>query len=196
VLEKNQTSSLNSLSDSSSAHKFLDELITWRELGLNMAHFCYLDGKPLGRLEAVTPWALESLEKHMGGSHSVNQKVSLEDLENARSPDPIWNAAQRELLQTGVIHNYMRMIWGKGIIRWSANPAEAFARMEWLNNRYALDGRDPNSYTGIYWCLGKFDRPWPPARPPFGLVRSMTTASARKKLSMEFYLGRFDSAQS
>jgi deoxyribodipyrimidine photo-lyase len=84
----------------------------------------------------------------------------------------------------------MRMLWGKGIVAWSATPEEALARLVHLNNAYALDGRDPNSYTGIYWCLGKFDRPWPPARPPFGITRSMSTKNARKKLAMERYLAR------
>lgn len=173
---------------SSSAGKFVDELVTWRELGQNMAHYAYRQGTALGHSALVPKWAWDTLVKF---APPTARQVSLEDLESARSPDPIWNAAQKELLQTGVIQNYMRMLWGKGIVRWSNGPEEALVRLEYLNNKYSLDGRDPNSYTGIYWCLGKFDRPWPPAREPFGLVRSMTTASAKKKLQMDSYLRTF-----
>jgi deoxyribodipyrimidine photo-lyase len=169
----------------SSAAKFVDELVTWRELGQNMAHYAYQNSLALGNPALVPSWAWETLKKF---TPPEAKQVSLEHLEAAESPDPVWNAAQKELVRTGVVHNYMRMIWGKGIVRWSNGPQQALARLEYLNNKYSLDGRDPNSYTGILWCLGKFDRPWPPAREPFGLVRSMTTASARKKLKMENYL--------
>ncbi|NBO38045.1 hypothetical protein EBU99_05630 [bacterium] len=168
-----------------SAGKFVDELVTWRELGQNMAHFAYRAGTPLGSVQLLPKWTFETLKKF---APPAARQVSLEALEAAESPDPVWNAAQRELLRTGVIHNYMRMLWGKGIVRWSNGPEDALKKLEYLNNKYSLDGRDPNSYTGIYWCLGKFDRPWPPAREPFGLVRSMSTASAQKKLKMKKYL--------
>ncbi|MBM3382932.1 MAG: hypothetical protein FJY29_10885 [Betaproteobacteria bacterium] len=169
----------------SSAAKFVDELVTWRELGQNMAHFAYRNGVSLGSPALIPGWAWETLKKFVP---PPAKQVSLEKLEAAESPDPVWNAAQKELLKTGVIHNYMRMLWGKGIVRWSNGPEEALQRLEYLNNKYSLDGRDPNSYTGIYWCLGKFDRPWPPAREPFGIVRSMSTAAAQKKLRMDKYL--------
>jgi deoxyribodipyrimidine photo-lyase len=173
------------LHSDSSAAKFVDELVTWRELGQNMAHFAYRNGVALGSPALVPTWAWDTLKKF---TPPAVKQVSLEKLEAAESPDPVWNAAQKELLKTGVIHNYMRMLWGKGIVRWSNGPEEALQRLEYLNNKYSIDGRDPNSYTGIYWCMGKFDRPWPPAREPFGLVRSMTTASAQKKLRMDKYL--------
>jgi deoxyribodipyrimidine photo-lyase len=169
----------------SSSAKFVDELVTWRELGQNMAHYAYQNSIALGNAALVPSWAWESLKKF---APPLEKQIPLEQLEAAESPDPVWNAAQKELIHTGVVHNYMRMIWGKGIVRWSNGPQQALSRLEYLNNKYSLDGRDPNSYTGILWCLGKFDRPWPPAREPFGLVRSMTTASARKKLKMENYL--------
>jgi deoxyribodipyrimidine photo-lyase len=168
--------------------KYFDELVTWRELGLNMARFAYEAGLPLGSVEHVPAWARKTLVEHMGRPGST---LTLAELEDARTPDPVWNAAQRELARTGALHNYMRMLWGKGVVSWSTSPEEALSRLEYLNNKYALDGRDPNSYTGIYWCLGKFDRPWPPARPPFGITRSMSTRNARKKLSMEKYLAKF-----
>jgi deoxyribodipyrimidine photo-lyase len=171
-----------------SANTFLDELVTWRELGLNMAHFAFMNGVSLGSAELVPPWAWQTLEKH---TVRLEKTYPLDELENALTSDIVWNAAQNELLETGVIHNYMRMIWGKGIIRYSKGPQEALERMEYLNNKYALDGRDANSYSGIYWCLGKFDRPWPPARPPFGMVRAMSSAAALRKLKMKDYLTRY-----
>lgn len=188
VARVNSVANASLLSADSSASKFVDELVTWRELGQNMAHFSYQNSIALGNQALVPNWAWETLKKF---APAEAKQVSLEQLEAAQSPDPIWNSAQKELLQTGVVHNYMRMIWGKGIVRWSNGPQQALSRLEYLNNKYSLDGRDPNSYTGILWCLGKFDRPWPPAREPFGLVRSMTTASARKKLRMENYLKKW-----
>lgn len=188
VAEALRVENASDVHSESSAGKFVDELLTWRELGQNMAHFAYRGGIALGHASLVPNWAWETLKKF---TPPAVKQVSLEKLETAESPDPVWNSAQRELLQTGVIHNYMRMLWGKGIVRWSNGPEEALQRLEYLNNKYSLDGRDPNSYTGIYWCMGKFDRPWPPAREPFGLVRSMTTASAKKKLRMEAYLKKW-----
>jgi deoxyribodipyrimidine photo-lyase len=178
----------NEIHSDSSAGKFVDELVTWRELGQNMAQFAYRGGIALGNLQLVPQWAQDTLSKF---APPEAKQVSIEKLEAAESPDPVWNAAQRELIQNGVIHNYMRMLWGKGIVRWSGGPQDALKKLEYLNNKYSLDGRDPNSYTGIYWCLGKYDRPWPPAREPFGMVRSMTTASAMKKLRMQGWLSRF-----
>ena len=101
--------------------------------------------------------------------------------------DELWNAAQRQLMYGGVIHNYLRMFWGKKILEWSTHPREAFETMIELNNRFALDGRDPNSYTGISWVMGRFDRGWP-ERPIYGKVRSMTSSSTRRKLKLDEYL--------
>ena len=101
------------------------------------------------------------------------------------------HAAQRQLVAEGRIQNYLRMLWGKKVLEWSPSPREALARLIHLNNKYALDGRDPNSYSGISWCLGRFDRPWGPKRPVFGTVRFMSTVNARKKLELEHYLERF-----
>jgi deoxyribodipyrimidine photo-lyase len=165
-------------------YKYTDELIVWREIGFNMTWYACSQGKKLGDLSLVPEWAIKTLRTHM----EPNALYTLEQLEEAKTADEIWNAAQRELVQTGLMQNYMRMVWGKGIVRWSSSPEEALKTMEHLNNKYALDGCDANSYTGFYWCLGKFDRPWPPARKPFGIVRSMKSESARKKLRMEKYL--------
>ncbi len=102
----------------------------------------------------------------------------------------MWNAAQRELTSEGVLHNYLRMLWGKKILEWSASPREAISIMIELNNKYALDGRDPSSYSGIFWCLGRYDRPWAPERPIFGVIRYMSSDATLKKLRMKEYLAR------
>jgi len=103
----------------------------------------------------------------------------------------VWNAAQNQLLKEGRIHNYLRMLWGKKILHWAPSAKEALRIMEWLNNRYAMDGRDPNSYTGIFWVLGRHDRAWGPERPVFGKVRYMTSESTLRKLRMKGYLKRW-----
>ncbi|MEJ2240389.1 MAG: hypothetical protein P8X82_19020, partial [Gemmatimonadales bacterium] len=91
----------------------------------------------------------------------------------------------------GRIHNYMRMLWGKKILEWSESPPEALEIMIELNNEYALDGRDPNSYSGIFWVLGRYDRPWGPERPVFGKVRYMSSDNTRRKTRVSKYLERY-----
>ena len=114
----------------------------------------------------------------------------LKQLEAAQTHDLYWNAAMKEMKVTGFMHNYMRMYWGKKILEWSASPEEAFERALRLNDRWFLDGRDPNSYTGIFWVLGRHDRPWGPERPIFGKVRYMSSESTRRKLKLTEYLGQ------
>ena len=94
----------------------------------------------------------------------------------------MWNAAQRQLVTEGRIHNYLRMLWGKKILEWTAHPRDALEIMIELNNKYALDGRNPNSYSGIFWCLGRYDRPWAPERPIFGQIRYMSSANTARKV--------------
>jgi len=125
------------------------------------------------------------LAKHAGDRRKY--VYSLEEWEAAETHDPLWNAAQRELAGTGRIHNYLRMLWGKKVIEWSASPDEAYFILEHLNNKYALDGRDPNSYTGILWCFGLFDRPWPPERDVLGNVRYMSSENTAKKYKLAGY---------
>ena len=115
---------------------------------------------------------------------------SPDELERAETSDPLWNAAQRQLVCEGRVHNYLRMLWGKKIIEWCPHPRHALDVMIHLNNKYALDGRDPNSYSGIFWCFGRYDRPWP-ERPIFGKVRYMSSASTRRKLDVDSYLRRY-----
>ncbi|MEM7449747.1 MAG: deoxyribodipyrimidine photolyase [Myxococcota bacterium] len=168
-----------------SAESFLDELITWRELGLN---FCAHRGD-YDQVSALPDWAQTTLDEHR--SDPRDTLYSLEELELAKTHDPIWNAAQRELVREGRIHNYLRMLWGKLIYAWSPSPEQAAERMVYLNDRYALDGRDPNSYSGIFWVLGRYDRAWGPERPVFGKIRYMTSDSTRRKLRLSEYLATY-----
>ncbi len=166
------------------AEGFLDQLVTWREVGY---HFCH-HRPDYDRYESLPPWALATLAKHSGDLRSP--RYELDDLAAAQSYDPLWNAAQRQLAFEGRIHNYLRMLWAKKVLEWSATPQEALAALIELNNRYALDGRNPNSYSGIFWCFGRFDRPWGPERPIFGTVRYMSSANTARKLHLKDYLAR------
>ena len=167
---------------------FLDQIITWRELGYG---FCF-HRRDYDRYGALPEWARATLAKH--ATDPRPHRYTLAQLEAAETFDPIWNAAQRQLRADGVIHNYLRMLWGKKILEWSASPRAALAAMIELNNKYAVDGRDPNSYSGILWTLGLFDRPWGPERPIFGTVRYMSSDATRKKLDLTRYLARWSSA--
>ena len=171
------------------ADQFLDELITWRELGFNL---CF-HRSDVDRLSALPAWAQATLAKHARDPRP--ERYTLAELADARTYDPVWNAAQRQLLVDGRIHNYLRMLWGKKILEWSASPAQALANMIELNNKYAVDGRDPNSYNGILWTLGLFDRPWGPERKIFGTVRYMSSTATVKKLRMKRYLAQFGSCE-
>ncbi|MEQ1354336.1 MAG: deoxyribodipyrimidine photolyase, partial [Candidatus Acidiferrum sp.] len=119
----------------------------------------------------------------------------LAEFETAATHDPLWNAAQGQLLQEGHIHNYMRMLWGKKILEWSVSPRVAVSILIELNNKYGLDGRDPNSYSGIFWCLGRYDRPWGPERPVFGMVRYMSSENTARKFSVKNYIREYTSAK-
>ena len=113
---------------------------------------------------------------------------SLEQFESAETHDPLWNAAQRQLVREGRIHNYLRMLWGKKILEWTRRPEDALAILIELNNKYALDGRDPNSYSGIFWCLGRYDRAWGPERPVYGKIRYMSSENTARKVRVREYL--------
>ncbi|MGB5525519.1 MAG: deoxyribodipyrimidine photolyase [Gemmatimonadota bacterium] len=167
------------------AEAFLDELVTWRELGFNMAAL----RSDHREYDSLPDWARKTLAEH--ASDPRPYLYSFEQLDGASTHDELWNAAQRQLRREGVIQNYLRMLWGKKILKWTASPREAARFMIELNNRYALDGRDPNSYSGIYWCLGRYDRPWGPERPVFGKIRYMTSANTARKLRVREYMERF-----
>jgi deoxyribodipyrimidine photo-lyase len=170
---------------SAEAESFLDELVTWRELGLVMCSHRddYMS------YDSLPDWALKTLAKHEGDARPVI--YTLAQLEAAKTHDPIWNAAQRQLVSEGKMHNYLRMLWGKKVLEWSSTPREAVERLIVLNDRYALDGRDPNSYSGIFWVLGRYDRAWGPERPIYGTVRYMSSANTAKKLKLKSYLARW-----
>jgi deoxyribodipyrimidine photo-lyase len=172
-----------------SAEAFLDQLITWRELGFNFLHFRD-DGEDY---DSLPPWARATLAKHSGDPRP--HRYRLADFEAAATHDPLWNAAQTQLAREGTIHGYLRMLWGKKILEWSSTPQEALAVMIELNNKYALDGRDPNSLSGIFWCLGRYDRPWGPERPIFGTVRYMSSENTARKMDVKQYLKRYGPAE-
>jgi deoxyribodipyrimidine photo-lyase len=170
------------------AEAFIDQLMTWREIGFNM---CAREPN-FDRYESLPDWAQTTLAEH---SVDPRQYVySMEEFEHARTHDDLWNAAQNQLIQEGRIHNYLRMLWGKKILHWSATPQQALKTMIHLNNKYALDGRDPNSYSGIFWVLGRYDRAWGPERPIFGKIRYMTSESTRSKFSVKNYIRKYNQA--
>ena len=169
-----------------SAESFLDEVITWRELGYV---FCARRPDDYDQYSSLPDWARRSLDKHAADARKWT--YSLAELEAARTHDPLWNAAQRQLVEEGRIHNYLRMVWGKKILEWGKTPRAALENLIELNNKYALDGRDPNSYSGIFWTLGRFDRPWAPERAIFGVIRYMSSENTAKKLHVKAYVRRF-----
>ncbi|MDR3793259.1 MAG: deoxyribodipyrimidine photo-lyase [Terracidiphilus sp.] len=161
--------------------RFLEQVIGWRELAvLFVRHEPNYDS-----WECAAPWARKTLIEHV---EDPRQRYSKEKMERGETGDELWNAAQRRMVRTGWMHNYMRMYWAKKILEWAPDPEKAFAwAVEW-NDRYELDGRDPNGYAGISWAIvGRHDRPWF-NRPVFGLVRSMSGASLRKKFDAERYI--------
>lgn len=173
---------------SRSAEAFLDQLITWRELGFNM---CRLN-PDYDKYKTLPTWAKETLRVH--GPDEREYIYSMEEYENASTHDPLWNAAQVQLIGEGKIHNYLRMLWGKKILEWSRTPKEALKIMIHLNNKYALDGRDPNSYSGIFWVMGRYDRAWGPERRIFGKVRYMSSKNTAKKVKTSGYIEKYTRA--
>lgn len=164
---------------------FLEELIVWREIGFN---FC--SRRPdYERFSSLPDWARATLDKH--ASDRREHLYTLEQFEQSRTHDRLWNAAQRQLVREGRIHNYLRMLWGKKVLEWSPSPAAAYDVLVELNNKYALDGRDPNSYCGIGWVLGRYDRPWGPERPVFGTIRYMSSENTARKVDVEGYLRKY-----
>jgi deoxyribodipyrimidine photo-lyase len=163
------------------AEEFLEELIVRRELAFNFARFA----SRIDSLEALPDWARGTLDRHRKDTR--DPEYAPEVLEAARTGDDLWNATQKELLVRGKIHGYYRMYWGKKIIEWSRDPETALATMIRLNDKYALDGRDPNTYTNILWCFGLHDRPWG-ERPVFGMVRFMSRGGMDRKTDVKTYI--------
>lgn len=164
------------------AEAYLDQLVVWRELGFNT---CFRRPNDYNRFEGLPAWAQQTLS-----DHARDRRVYLYDretFERGATHDPLWNAAQAELVRDGWMHNYMRMLWGKKILEWSASPSEALDTMIAIMDRWAVDGRDPNSYAGYTWTLGRYDRPWP-ERPIYGTVRSMSSENTAKKVRVKDYV--------
>ncbi|TWT90924.1 Deoxyribodipyrimidine photo-lyase [Pseudobythopirellula maris] len=170
---------------SPAAESFLDELVTWRELGFNM---CSRETRH-DRYESLPDWAQKTLAEHEDDERE--HVYTLEEFERGATHDDLWNAAQGQLVREGYIHNYLRMLWGKKILHWSESPRAALDIMLELNNKYALDGRDPNSYSGIFWVLGRYDRAWGPEREIFGKIRYMTCDNTRRKCSVDGYIDEY-----
>lgn len=168
-----------------SVEAYLEELIVRRELSMNFCHY----NPHYDSFDGLPDWAKKTLGKHARDKREYD--YTLTELERARTHDPYWNAAQREMVLTGKMHNYMRMYWGKKIIEWVKRPEDAFRIALHLNNKYELDGRDPNSYAGVAWCFGKHDRPWM-ERPVLGTVRYMSSVGLERKFDMDAYLRKVE----
>jgi deoxyribodipyrimidine photo-lyase len=167
--------------DSPGRDAYLEELIVRRELSMNYVFY----NPDYDSLNGLPQWARTSLREHELDSREY--VYALDELESAQTHDPYWNAAQLEMVHTGKMHGYMRMYWGKKIIEWSGTIEEAFASALYLNNKYEIDGRDPNGFTGIAWCFGKHDRPWK-ERNIFGKIRYMNAGGLRRKFNIDGYV--------
>ena len=174
---------------SAAAEAFMDELVTWREVCLNT---CQFRPRDYGRYESLPDFALKTLAEHEEDERP--HVYTLQQFENAETHDALWNAAQNQLRREGIIHNYLRMLWGKKILHWTESPREAHRIMVELNNKYGLDGRDPNSWGGIMWVLGRYDRAWGPEREIFGKVRYMTSDNTAPKVRVKDYVARYATA--
>jgi deoxyribodipyrimidine photo-lyase len=164
------------------ADKYLNQVINWREISVLFVKY----NENYDNWECAEPWARKTLVEHAGDDRPY--RYTFEQLEKAETHDDLWNAAQREMVEGGWMHNYMRMYWAKMILQWAPDPARAYEWAVNLNDRYELDGRDPNGYQGIAWAIvGKHDRPWF-NRPVFGLVRPMSGASTSKKFDSKAYI--------
>jgi len=173
-------------SNSPGIDTFLEELLVRRELSMNFVHY----NPHYDSFDGLPAWAKRTLCEHRDDHRAF--EYSLEELENAKTHDSYWNAAQKEMVTTGKMHGYMRMYWGKKILEWSADPEEAYKRALYLNNKYELDGRDPNGFAGVAWCFGKHDRPWG-SRPIFGNVRYMSANGLRRKFDVDPYALKYQS---
>jgi deoxyribodipyrimidine photo-lyase len=164
---------------------FLEQLIVRRELAINFCRY----NPHYDSLECAEPWARCTLDEHARDEREYLYSES--QLENAETHDPLWNAAQRQMVVTGWMHGYLRMYWAKKILEWTRSAEEAFAIAVRLNDRYELDGRDPNGYAGIAWAIaGKHDRAWGPERPVYGKIRYMSYASTSRKFNSKTYIAK------
>lgn len=166
---------------------FLEELIVRRELAVNFVWFT----RDYDRWSALPEWARRSLHAHRGDPRPA--VYNRRQLEAGETTDVAWNAAMRQMRGRGYLHNHMRMYWGKKILEWSADPEDAFETVLVLNDRWFMDGRDPNSYANVGWLFGLHDRPWP-ERPVFGQVRAMAASGLRRKFDVDAFVRASPSA--
>lgn len=167
------------------ARVYLEELIVRRELAVNFVHY----NQDFASYDGLPAWARKTLTDHAGDHREYT--YTLKEFETAQTHDPYWNAAQQEMVLTGKMHGYLRMYWGKKILEWTKTPEDGFSIALALNNRYELDGRDPNGYAGVAWCFGKHDRAWP-ERPIFGKIRYMNANGLKRKFDADRYVARID----
>jgi deoxyribodipyrimidine photo-lyase len=169
---------------------FLEEMIVRRELAINFVRY----NSRYDSIDASEPWADRSLRTHVKDRRKFS--YSEPQLENAETHDPLWNAAQRQMVLSGWMHGYLRMYWAKKILEWSRSPAEAYDIAVRLNDRYELDGRDPNGYAGIAWAIaGKHDRAWGPERPVYGKIRYMSYESTSRKFDSKAYIAGIEALE-
>jgi len=164
---------------------YIEQLVVRRELAMNFVTYT----PDYDAVSCLPQWARKTLREH--GKDSREYLYSLEQLVNAETHDPYWNACMLEMRHTGFMHNYMRMYWGKKILEWSQTPEKAFEIMLYLNNAFFLDGRDPNSYAGVGWIFGLHDRAWS-ERPVFGKVRYMAASGLERKCDIRSYVEKVD----
>ncbi len=160
---------------------YLEQMIVRRELAHNFVYY----NKNYDSFAALPPWAKTTLNYHKKDKRPY--RYTPQQFENAQTHDPYWNAAQKQMTITGKMHGYMRMYWGKKILEWSSSPQKAFQTACYLNNKYELDGRDANGFTGVAWCFGKHDRPWP-QRKFFGKIRYMNAPGLKRKFNADLYV--------
>jgi deoxyribodipyrimidine photo-lyase len=164
---------------------YLEELIVRRELAMNFTNYT----ENYDSYACIPAWAQKSLREHRKDKREY--VYTRKQLENAKTHDEYWNAAMREMKHTGFMHNYMRMYWGKKILEWSKTPEQGFKTTLAINNKYFLDGRDPNSYTGVAWIYGVHDRAWF-ERPIFGKIRYMAASGLERKCDIKTYVRKVD----
>jgi deoxyribodipyrimidine photo-lyase len=168
---------------SPNGESFLDEIVTWRELSYNTAH--YVDGHDT--YASLPEWARTTLEAHRHDRRA--ETFTRDELEAGATYDALWNATQGQLRTDGRIHNYLRILWGKKFLEWTRRPEDALDFMLHINNRWALDGRNPNSTSGITWVMGRYDHAWQ-ERPVIGKVRPMSSVATARKIRVDGYVAR------
>ena len=168
-------------SNSPGTDAYIEELVIRRELSTNFVFY----NENYSSFRCLPEWCRKTLKGHQNDTREYT--YTLEEMERAYTHDPYWNTAQKEMIITGKMHGYMRMYWGKKILEWRNNPEEAYQTALYLNNKYELDGRDPNGYAGVAWCFGKHDRPWA-ERKVFGNIRYMNANGLKRKFDADQYI--------